>query len=288
MQATARAAIALSSGRGGERRRDLSIGDLLVRKDVQDHDADQTEGVRGRPGARSHRGRRDRVGPAARGRAPRAAGRPADRTTRRKPASAKGATSSSTGSPPTQGGKKEITVDPTRHCIHLPWESQKRDDRPNDGAVRVDLERGKYYKVTAAGEAFMSEADRRRRRPLPRRGRALPHRRGGLLRHSPDRPGAGEVDHLPVPVAHRPHRRRHPDGVLPRYLWPGHPKRGSYTLTIEETGERANSKQTRNVVDRLEELLISERREASKQIHDEIRLSSDAPKDRPAPAPRER
>ena len=39
--------------------------------------------------------------------------------------------------------------------------------------------------------------------------------------------------------------------------WPGHPKRGSYTLTITEAGERANSKQTRNGVARLEELLIS-------------------------------
>lgn len=55
-----------------------------------------------------------------------------------------------------QGGKKQITVDPTRHCIQLPWVSMKRDDRQNDGAVRVDLERGKSYKITAAGEAFMS------------------------------------------------------------------------------------------------------------------------------------
>ncbi len=56
-----------------------------------------------------------------------------------------------------QGGKKEITVDPRRHCIHLSWVSLERDDRPNDGAVRVDLERGKFYKITAAGEAFMNE-----------------------------------------------------------------------------------------------------------------------------------
>ena len=35
--------------------------------------------------------------------------------------------------------------------------STKLDDRQNDGAVRVDLERGRNYKITAAGEAFMSE-----------------------------------------------------------------------------------------------------------------------------------
>ena len=56
-----------------------------------------------------------------------------------------------------QGGKQVITVDPRRHCIHLSPVSLKRDDRPNDGAVRVDLERGKFYKITAAGEAFLSE-----------------------------------------------------------------------------------------------------------------------------------
>ena len=87
-------------------------------------------------------------------------------------------------------------------------------------------------------------ADRRQCRPLPRRGGALPHRRAGLLRRAPDRPGAGEVDHLPVPVAHRPQRRRLPDGVLHRCLWAGHPKRGSYTLTIEETGEQAAQERT--------------------------------------------
>ena len=34
----------------------------------------------------------------------------------------------------------------------------KRDARPNDGAVRLDLERGKTYTVTAAGEAFMTDS----------------------------------------------------------------------------------------------------------------------------------
>ena len=122
-----------------------------------------------------------------------------------------------------QGGKKQITVDPTRHCIHLPGVSQKRDDRPNDGAVRVDLERGKVLQGHRRRRSLHERADRRRRRPLPRRGRDLPHRRGGLLRHSPDRPGAGEVDHVPVPMAHRPQTTSLPDGVLPRHLCPATP-----------------------------------------------------------------
>ena len=61
----------------------------------------------------------------------------------------------------------------------------------------------------------MTRADGHQRRPLPRRGAVLRHRRGGLLRHPPDRPGPGEVDHLPVPVEHRTEGRRLPDGVLP-------------------------------------------------------------------------
>ncbi len=55
------------------------------------------------------------------------------------------------------GAKKvEITVDAARHCVHLAEMSVKRDARPNDGMVRFDLERGKNYTVTAAGEAFMT------------------------------------------------------------------------------------------------------------------------------------
>ncbi len=52
--------------------------------------------------------------------------------------------------------KVEITVDAVRHCVHLAEMSVKRDSRPNDGAVRLDLERGKTYTVAATGEAFMT------------------------------------------------------------------------------------------------------------------------------------
>jgi RNA polymerase sigma factor (sigma-70 family) len=54
--------------------------------------------------------------------------------------------------------KTEITVDATRHCVHLAEMSLKRDARPNDGAIRVDLERGKTYTVAATGEAFMTSS----------------------------------------------------------------------------------------------------------------------------------
>ena len=52
--------------------------------------------------------------------------------------------------------KVEITVDAARHCVNLAYMSVKRDSRPNDAVVRLDLERGKTYTVTAAGEAFMT------------------------------------------------------------------------------------------------------------------------------------
>ena len=52
--------------------------------------------------------------------------------------------------------KVEITVDAARHCVNLAYTSVKRDSRPNDTVVRLDLERGRTYTVTASGEAFMS------------------------------------------------------------------------------------------------------------------------------------
>ena len=206
-------------GRGGGPRRDLPIGDLLVRKDVQDHDADQTEGGRGRPGARSNRGRRDRVGPAAWGRA-RSRPDPATKSTRPpKAVAAKGGNFIVDWIPADgQGGKKQITVDPTRHCIHMPWVSQKRDDRPNDGAVRVDLERGKYYKVTAAGEAFMSEETGADADPFPGVVVIYPTDEEDCyaIRQIVLAPGKSITFRSPWLIA--PNSRRLPDGVLPRHL----------------------------------------------------------------------
>ena len=138
-----------------------------------------------------------------------------------------------------QGGKKEITVDPRRHCVHLLPASLKRDDRPNDGAVRVDLERGKFYKITAAGEAFMSEQTGPDADPFP-----------GVVVHYPTDEQDCYAERQIVLAPGKSITFRSPwlidpsDGVhLMAFFidaaWAGHPKRGSYTLTIEETGEQA-------------------------------------------------
>jgi RNA polymerase sigma factor (sigma-70 family) len=51
--------------------------------------------------------------------------------------------------------KVELKIDAVRHCVHLSTMSMKQGVRPNDGAVRLDLERGKTYKIAVSGEAFM-------------------------------------------------------------------------------------------------------------------------------------
>jgi RNA polymerase sigma factor (sigma-70 family) len=142
-----------------------------------------------------------------------------------------------------QGGKKEITVDPKRHCIHLPRGpmSLMRDDRLNDGMVHLDLERGKTYTVTASGEAFMSDSTGADADPFA----------GVVALYCTDEedsfaerqivlaPGKSITFRSPV-VAN--------GYVMAFFLdtWAGHPKRGSYTLTIEETGEQAAAEHTIN------------------------------------------
>jgi RNA polymerase sigma factor (sigma-70 family) len=142
-----------------------------------------------------------------------------------------------------QGGKKQITVDPTRHSIHLPRVSQTRDDRPNDGAVRVDLERGKYYKVAAAGEAFMSEQTGADADPFP----------GVVVNYPTDEEDCYAVRQI-VLAPGKSITFRSPWCINPKdevfltafFLdgWAGDSKRGSYTLTIEETGEQAAPEHT--------------------------------------------
>ncbi len=66
-----------------------------------------------------------------------------------------------------KSGKIEVTVDAIRHCVHLAEVHMKRDERPNDGAVRLDLERGKTYTVTATGQAFMTESTGSDADPFP-------------------------------------------------------------------------------------------------------------------------
>jgi hypothetical protein len=142
-----------------------------------------------------------------------------------------------------QGGKKQITVDPTRHCIHLPWVSQKRDDRPNDGSIRVDLERGKYYKVTAAGEAFMSGQTGADADPFP----------GVVVIYPTDEEDCYAIRQI-VLAPGKSITFRSPWLIAPNSevflmaffldTYAGDPKRGSYTLTIEETGEQSAQEHT--------------------------------------------
>jgi RNA polymerase sigma factor (sigma-70 family) len=142
-----------------------------------------------------------------------------------------------------QGGKKEITVDPTRHCIHLSPMSLKRDDRMNDGMVRLDLERGKTYTVTASGEAFMSEQSGADADPFP----------GVVVLYSTDEedcfaerqivlaPGKSITFRSPWLIDPKS------EGYVMAFFldtWPGHPKRGSYTLTVAESGEQAVGEHT--------------------------------------------
>jgi hypothetical protein len=186
-----------------------------------------------------------------------------------------------------KGGKYEIVVDPTRHCIHLPAKNSKAEDRLNDCALFVSLEMGRTYTVTASGEAFMSEST----------GVDADPAAGVVVLYATDEEdGCAERQINLTPgksiTFRSPWNINPTDGVgltvffLDR--WPGHPKRGSYTLTITEAGVRADSKQTWDDIARLEELRIAEGRGALKQIHELTRRPGDAPKDRPAPAPRER
>ena len=121
--------------------------------------------------------------------------------------------------------------------------SLKRDDRPNDGAVRVDLEHGKTYTVTASGEAFMSDQTGHDADPFP----------GVVVLYGTDEEDCYAIRQIVLapgksitfrsPWIIDPKARRLPDGVLPRHL-ADDPKRGSYTLTIEETGEQAVGEHT--------------------------------------------
>jgi hypothetical protein len=144
-----------------------------------------------------------------------------------------------------QGGKKEITVDPKRHCIHLPHGpmSVMRDDRLNDGMVHVELERGKTFTVTASGEAFMSDQTDADADPFD----------GVVVLYSTDEQDcfaerqivmtSGKSITFRAPWLTNPPT----NGYLMAFFldtWPGHPKRGSYTLTIEETGEQAAAEHT--------------------------------------------
>jgi hypothetical protein len=141
-----------------------------------------------------------------------------------------------------KGGKKEITVDPTKHCIYMPgWKSLTADERPNDGVLRIDLERGKTYTVTAAGEAFMTDSTGNDADPFP--GVVLfygtDEEDGYAIRQNVLAPGRSITFKTPWLINPKD------DVFLMAFFLggsPDDPKRGSYTLTIEEKGEQAVGK----------------------------------------------
>jgi hypothetical protein len=123
--------------------------------------------------------------------------------------------------------------------------SQKRDDRPNDGAVRLDLEYGKYYKVTAAGEAFMSDQTGADADPFPGVTVIYPTDEQDCyaIRQIVLAPGKSITFRSPWLIA--------PNSeifLMAFFLdtYTGDHKRGSYKLTIEETGNKADRVHTIN------------------------------------------
>ena len=117
--------------------------------------------------------------------------------------------------------------------------SLMRDDRLNDGMVQLDLERGKTYTVTASGEAFMSDSTGADADPFA----------GVVVLYCTDEEDSfaerqivlapGKSITFRSPAVHNGY-------VMAFFLdtWAGDPKRGSYTLTIEETGEQAANEHT--------------------------------------------
>jgi RNA polymerase sigma factor (sigma-70 family) len=136
-----------------------------------------------------------------------------------------------------KGGKKEIALDPNRHCIYLSMMSLKAGDRPNDGVLRIDLERGKTYTVTASGEAFMTAETGADADPFP----------GVVLLYGTDEEDCYAIRQT-VLAPGKSITFRSPWNIDPQSdvfleaffldYSPDADNRGSYTLTIEEAGEQ--------------------------------------------------
>jgi hypothetical protein len=146
-----------------------------------------------------------------------------------------------------KGGKKEFTVDPTKHCIYMPGvKSLTPDERPNDGLLLIGLERGKTYTVTAAGEAFMTDSTGNDADPFA--GVVLfygtDEEDGYAIRQTVLAPGKSVTFRSPWNIAPIGGRS---DVYLQAFFLdpaPNDPNRGSYTLTIEETGGQAAREHT--------------------------------------------
>jgi RNA polymerase sigma factor (sigma-70 family) len=136
--------------------------------------------------------------------------------------------------------KVEIKVDAVRHCVHLPAVSVKRGSRPNDGAVRLDLERGTTYQVAVDGEAFMGPATGPNADPFP--GVVLVYGTDGedgyAIRQSVVAPGKSITFKTPWAISPE-------DEVFVMAFFldiEGLSNRGGYTLTVTEAGERNASR----------------------------------------------
>jgi RNA polymerase sigma factor (sigma-70 family) len=144
-------------------------------------------------------------------------------------------------------GKVEITVDATRHCVHVDTTHLKRQSRPNDGAVRLDLEMGVTYTVTAAGEAFMSDSTGPDADPFP--GVVLVYSTdeedGYAIRQAIVAPGKSITFKTPWNVAPES------GGFLMAFfltIYPESINRGSYKLTVT-AAEKTTAKILKEGVD---------------------------------------
>jgi RNA polymerase sigma factor (sigma-70 family) len=160
---------------------------------------------------------------------------------------------------------KEVTVDAVRHSVHLANVSVKRDARPNDGAILVDLQKGKTYKVTAAGEAFMSSHTGPDADPFP--GVVVLYgvdaEDGYAIRQAVLAPGQSVSFRAPWNID--------PTADVSLFaffldIWPESPNRGNYTLSI--TAEQTVTEHTivapfdRLIIERIE----AAERDALKQL----------------------
>ena len=132
--------------------------------------------------------------------------------------------------------KREVTVDAVRHCVHLANVSVKREFRPNDGVLRLDVEQGKTYKVTAAGEAFMSDHTGSDADPFP----------GVVLHYGADAEDGYAIRQVVLApgqsVTFKSPWRIDPQAEVELIaffldIWPASPNRGSYTLTVTQSGD---------------------------------------------------
>jgi hypothetical protein len=137
--------------------------------------------------------------------------------------------------------KVEITVDAARHCVNLAYTSVKRDSRPNDAVVRLDLERGKTYTVTASGEAFMSSQTGVDADPFP----------GVFVLYGTDEEDCYATRQI-VLAPGKSITFRSPWLIDPASdvsllaffldVWPDSPNRGSYKLTVTQASKEDASK----------------------------------------------